>query len=85
VAAIPWLNLARSAPNRPARLLALLGSLLTGWSRMNDRMHYLSQIVLGYGIAWMAVAAVRGAAQEPVVDADAPSADGRKNAPAPEA
>ncbi|MFH1843975.1 MAG: phosphatase PAP2 family protein [bacterium] len=59
MAAIPWLNLAARSPQPPTRLLARLGSTVTGWSRLNDRMHYLSQIVLGYGIAWTAVDAVQ--------------------------
>ena len=38
--------------------MAQLGSVLTGWSRLNDRKHYLSQIILGWTIAWNAVSAV---------------------------
>jgi membrane-associated phospholipid phosphatase len=64
VAAIPWLTLARQVEGQPARGLALGASLLTGWSRLNDRMHYPSQIVLGYGIAWNAASAVAEAETE---------------------
>ncbi len=60
IAAIPWLNLARRTGNPNARWAARFGSVLTGWSRINDRKHYLSQVVLGWSIAWNAVEAVHG-------------------------
>jgi membrane-associated phospholipid phosphatase len=60
IAAVPWLNLARRSDRRAARVGAYTGSLLTGWSRLNDRMHYPSQIALGYEIAWLATSAVAG-------------------------
>jgi membrane-associated phospholipid phosphatase len=60
IAAVPWLNLARRAPRPVARWLARFGSVLTGWSRVNDRKHYLSQVVLGWTIAWNATEAVHG-------------------------
>jgi membrane-associated phospholipid phosphatase len=59
MAAIPWLTLARTVEPSWARVGARVASVLTGWSRLNDRMHYLSQVILGYSIAWTAVAAVR--------------------------
>lgn len=58
MAAVPWMNLARRSGLPPVRGAAWLGSALTGWSRMNDRKHYLSQVVLGWTIAWNATAAV---------------------------
>ncbi len=58
MAAIPWLNLARCGGTRGRRAAAVCGSFVTGWSRMNDRKHYLSQVVLGWTIAWNAVEAV---------------------------
>ncbi len=60
MAAIPWLIAARRAGGAPARLAAYAASLPTGWSRLNDRKHYLSQVMLGYTIAWNAVDAVDG-------------------------
>ena len=33
--------------------------MLTGWSRINDRKHYLGQVILGWVIAWNAVEATR--------------------------
>jgi membrane-associated phospholipid phosphatase len=62
IAAIPWLNLARRSPGPVARWAARFGSVLTGWSRINDRKHYLSQVVLGWTIAWNATEAVQGGA-----------------------
>ncbi len=60
MSAIPWLIAARRAGGAPARLAAYLASLPTGWSRLNDRKHYLSQVMLGYTVAWNAVDAVDG-------------------------
>ncbi len=59
MAAIPWLNLARTWRLPLGRRFAYVGSALTGWSRMNDRKHYLSQVILGWTIAWNAVDAVQ--------------------------
>ena len=58
IAAVPWLNLARRVPSRSLSGLASVLSTLTGWSRLNDRKHYLSQILLGWTIAWNATSAV---------------------------
>lgn len=58
MAAVPWLNLAQTTGRRDLRWLARLGSTLTGWSRINDRQHYLSQVILGWTIAANAAAAV---------------------------
>ena len=58
IGAIPWLTLAHRAPQRALRPAARVVSWLTGWSRINDRKHYLSQVILGWTIAWNAVEAV---------------------------
>ncbi len=58
IGAVPWLTLARRNNLLPVRQMARLASVLTGWSRLNDRKHYLSQIILGWTIAWNAVSAV---------------------------
>lgn len=60
ISAIPWLTLARRTGNLPTRWGARAASTLTGWSRINDRKHYLSQVILGWTIAWNAVEAVNG-------------------------
>lgn len=57
MSAVPWLTLAARTGGGRA-VAARVGSLLTGWSRLNDRKHYVSQIVLGWTIAFNAVAAV---------------------------
>jgi hypothetical protein len=57
--AVPWWNLAQRAPTRAARGVLRAAGLLTGWSRLNDRKHYLSQVMLGWVIAANAVAAVQ--------------------------
>ena len=58
IAGIPWLNLARRLPPSAGRGIARVLSTVTGWSRLNDDKHYLSQVLLGWVIAWNATAAV---------------------------
>jgi membrane-associated phospholipid phosphatase len=68
MAAVPWLTLARRVRGKPLPQVAVGASFLTGWSRLNDRKHYVSQIMLGWIIAWNAVGAVddgEGKAQSP--------------------
>jgi membrane-associated phospholipid phosphatase len=57
LAAVPFLVAAREIkhPIASAGMRAL--SPVTGWSRINDERHYLSQVLLGYGLAWEAVRA----------------------------
>lgn len=57
LAAVPFLVGARhvGAPVAAWGLRAL--SPLTGWSRINDGRHYLSQVLLGYGLAFEAAKA----------------------------
>ncbi|MEZ4389059.1 MAG: phosphatase PAP2 family protein [Candidatus Krumholzibacteriia bacterium] len=63
--AIPFWNLARRLDARWAQWLAASLGAVTGWSRLNDRKHYLSQVLLGWTIAWNAVAAVGPEAAAP--------------------
>jgi len=58
MAAIPWLNLGRSVDPVWIRRAAWVMSWGTGWSRMNDRKHFVSQVLYGQAIADQAVAAV---------------------------
>lgn len=58
IGAVPWLTAARTAGLRPWRLPLWVGSWLSGWSRLHDRKHYLSQVCLGWYLAWQAVVAV---------------------------
>ncbi|HOX25566.1 MAG TPA: phosphatase PAP2 family protein [Candidatus Krumholzibacteria bacterium] len=63
IGAIPWWTLADRCRPGSARAAARGLGLLTGWSRLNDRKHYPSQILLGWTVAWNAVEAVRPAAE----------------------
>ena len=58
IAAVPLLVLARD--HNPTWLRTLSGALspVTGWTRLHDRRHYLSQVLLGWTIAWKAAGAV---------------------------
>ena len=52
--ATPFLNGAKMTESFPLKV-ALYGlSTLPAWSRVNDQRHYLSQVLLGWGIAWLA-------------------------------
>lgn len=73
ISAIPWLTLARRARGRALPPIARGASVLTGWSRLNDRKHYLSQVILGWTIAYNAVAAVDDA---PSTGTDTPTPRG---------
>ncbi len=56
--AIPFLTAAQMV-ERPVPKFALYGlSTMTGWSRVNDNAHYLSQIMLGWTMAVAATFAV---------------------------
>lgn len=59
IAAIPLLNARSALGDRAARGLLWLASWGTGWSRLHDRKHYLSQVIFGHAIAETAVAAVQ--------------------------
>lgn len=52
--AIPFFALAASTENRWIKGTAIGLSALPALSRLNDDKHYLSQVVLGWGISWMA-------------------------------
>ncbi len=56
--AVPFWTLARRLPAPALRGVAGALGTLAGWSRLNDRKHYLSQVLLGWTIAWNAVDAV---------------------------
>ena len=57
IGAIPWWTLALRVQPTWARGAARAVGMLTGWSRLNDRKHYASQVLLGWTIAWNAVEA----------------------------
>ncbi len=60
IAAVPLLVAAKQLPWPAGAAISRLLSVVTGWSRINDRKHYLSQVILGWTIAWNAVQAVSG-------------------------
>jgi membrane-associated phospholipid phosphatase len=56
VGAVPFLVAAQLAERPGAKATWLALSTLTGWSRINDDDHYLSQVIVGW---WLAYAATR--------------------------
>ncbi len=82
--AIPLWTLAQRLDGSLARGAARFCGLLTGWSRLNDRKHYPSQILLGWTIAANAVIAVedRGQSGEPNRPAGSPEPPTASAAPA---
>jgi hypothetical protein len=55
---IPFLTAAEMVDNPLLKGVFVAGSLLTPWCRIQDDAHYLSEVILGYWIAWRAVEAV---------------------------
>jgi hypothetical protein len=62
--AIPFLTAAEMVDNPLLKGVLVAGSLLTPWCRIQDDAHYLSEVILGYWIAWRAVEAVTRTQQE---------------------
>ncbi len=58
IGAIPFLTAARMTDDRWLQGGLLLASLLPAWSRVNDDRHYLSQVGLGWWVAYLACDAV---------------------------
>lgn len=57
--AVPFLTIAKMNPdNDTIKIMALLASTFTAWSRVNDNSHYLSQAMLGWYMAYESVDAV---------------------------
>ncbi len=55
--AIPFLVAAKELGHPVGAWTLRALSPMTGWSRINDERHYLSQVLLGYGLAWESVQA----------------------------
>jgi hypothetical protein len=53
--AIPFLTISKMVRSKKLKLLFYTGSFATGLSRINDNKHYLSQIALGWWIAFLSV------------------------------
>ena len=58
VAAVPFLTAATLARRPLFKSAWIAGSTLTGWSRINDNDHFLSQVIVGWWLAHAAVKAV---------------------------
>ncbi len=54
VGAIPFINAAMMTDNLLLKTAFYTASVLPAWSRIEHRMHYLSQAFLGWGIAYLA-------------------------------
>jgi membrane-associated phospholipid phosphatase len=58
IGAIPLLTAARMTDDRWLQGGLLFASLLPAWSRVNDNRHYLSQVGVGWWVAYLACEAV---------------------------
>ena len=58
VGAVPFLTAAAMTDEPLLKAVLVGGSLSAGWSRINDNAHYLSQVLLGWTVAFIAVDAV---------------------------
>jgi|GEM_PF-1142919 len=58
VGAVPFLVAAQMAERPAARATWTVLSTFAGWSRINDNDHYLSQVVMGWTLAWLATRSV---------------------------
>ncbi len=54
IGATPFLTAANMTQSVPLKVAFYGLSTLPAWSRVNDRRHYLSQALLGWGFAWLA-------------------------------
>jgi hypothetical protein len=58
VGAIPFLTAAAMTENPYWKAPLVLGSFLTGWSRLHLDLHYFSQVALGWWLAYLSVQSV---------------------------
>ena len=58
VGAVPFLVAAELAEDRRAKATWIALSTLTGWSRINDNDHYLSQVIVGWWLAYVSTQSV---------------------------
>lgn len=56
--AIPFLTLAKMSDDLLVKVICTGAASLTGLSRINDRAHYMSQVIMGWAFAYAAVEAV---------------------------
>ncbi len=58
VGAVPFLTAASMVESPALKVVLIAGSFATGWSRIQTNDHYLSQVFLGWTMAYLAVEAV---------------------------
>lgn len=58
IGAVPFLTIGKMCSNKYLKYIAYVASAATAFSRINDNDHYLSQIGLGWYMAWESVNAV---------------------------
>ncbi|MGO8753412.1 MAG: hypothetical protein ACLQNE_46340 [Thermoguttaceae bacterium] len=64
VGAVPFITAANMSDNIPEKAFFYACSTLAGWSRINDDAHYLSEVWMGWGMAYLACQAVNKTQQE---------------------
>jgi hypothetical protein len=64
VGAVPFLVAAQMTENRRAKATWIALSTLPGWSRVNDNDHYLSQVIVGWWLAYVATQSVERSAAD---------------------
>jgi hypothetical protein len=63
IGAVPFITAANMSDNLFAKGALYFASVLPGWSRINDNQHYLSQVWMGWWMAYLACRAVDGTQQ----------------------
>ena len=58
IGAIPFLTASEMVDNRAVKSLLYAGSSLAGLSRINDDMHFTSQVLLGWWLAYLSETSV---------------------------
>ncbi|MEZ6094129.1 MAG: phosphatase PAP2 family protein [Pirellulaceae bacterium] len=76
VGAVPFLTAAQLSERPVAKFGWTFASTWTAWSRINDNDHYLSQVVIGWCLAYAATEAVRRSDQVHGIEIRPWSADG---------
>ncbi|MGL6196450.1 MAG: phosphatase PAP2 family protein [Thermoguttaceae bacterium] len=58
IGAVPFITAAQMTNKIWLKSILYLGSTMTAWSRVNDEAHYLSQVILGWYLAYLSVRAI---------------------------
>ena len=62
---MPFLTAAEMVDNPLLKGVFVAGSFMTGWSRIQTDDHYLSQVIMGWWLAWRSVEMVARTQHEP--------------------